>query len=194
MSLRVIAGTARGRKLDQPPRDTTRPLTDRAREALFNILTPRLHGARVADLFAGSGAVGIEALSRGADRATFVEMDAAVVRVIEGNLERLGFAEDAEVVRGDALTWTERGQGPFDIVFCGPPQWQGLWARSLQAIDASAPALLAEGAVVVSQCDPSEEQPDADLGLTNLRRTDQRSYGKVRLTFHEAVGSPENDR
>jgi 16S rRNA (guanine(966)-N(2))-methyltransferase RsmD len=184
VSLRVIAGSARGRKLEQPPRDTTRPLTDRAREALFNILTPRLRGARVLDLFAGSGAVGIEALSRSAEQATFVEMDGAAARVIQSNLDHLGFGDDGEVVRGDAVAWIGCGQGPFDLVFSGPPQWQGLWARSLQALDAAAPTLLAADGIVVSQCDPSEAKAEDDLRLTNLEQTDQRTYGKVLLTFH----------
>jgi 16S rRNA (guanine966-N2)-methyltransferase len=189
MTLRVIGGEARGRRLEQPPRDTTRPLTDRAREALFNILGPGLRDGVVADLFAGSGAVGIEALSRHAAHATFVERDGEAAAVVERNLATLGFGDRASVVRGDALAWPSRAHGPFDVVFTMPPQWEGLWASSLQALDRAAADLLAPDGVVVSQCDPSEEQDDVVLGLEHLERTDQRRYGKVLLTFHRAAAS-----
>lgn len=185
MSFRVIGGEARGRRLQLPPRDTTRPLSDRAREALFNILTPRVRDARMVDLFAGSGAVGIEALSRHAAHVTFVERDGAVAEVIEENLALVGFADRAKVVRGDALLWPGRAKEPCDVVFTGPPQWQGLWASSLQSLDQVAALVLADEGVVVSQCDPSEDQSDQELGLEVLARTDQRRYGKVLLTFHQ---------
>lgn len=195
MGLRVISGEARGLRLDQPPRETTRPLTDRAREALGNIVAPHLDGARVADLFAGSGAVGIEALSRGAAHATFVELDRGACEVVAQNLERTGLADRATVVRGDALVWLDRREGPLDLVFVGPPQWQGLWAEALVRLDAVAADLLAPDGLVVSQCDPAEDQDDAALGLTHLVRTDQRRYGKVLLTFHALAGTvgPPND-
>jgi 16S rRNA (guanine966-N2)-methyltransferase len=193
VTFRIIGGEARGRRLQLPPRDTTRPLTDRAREALFNMLSPRVRDARVADLFAGSGAVGIEALSRHAGHATFVERDGLVAKVIEDNLALVGVQDRADVVRGDALTWPSRAREPFDIVFTGPPQWEGLWARSLQTLDQHLDAVLAPGGVLVSQCDPSEDQPDEELALHALVRTDQRRYGKVLLTFHEraSVGDDE---
>jgi 16S rRNA (guanine966-N2)-methyltransferase len=194
MTLRVIGGEARGRRLEQPPRDTTRPLTDRAREALFNILGPGLRDGRVADLFAGSGAVGIEALSRHAAHATFVERDGEAAAVIEQNLATVGFGDRASVVRGDALAWPGRARDTFDVVFTMPPQWEGLWAASLQSLDQAGEGLLAPGGVVVSQCDPSEDQDDEALGLQHLERTDQRRYGKVVLTFHRTVvsgGAPD---
>lgn len=190
MSLRVIGGDARGRRLQQPPRQTTRPLTDRAREALFNILGPGLRGGRVADLFAGSGAVGIEALSRHAGHATFVERDRVAADVIETNLALLGYGDRASVVRGDALTWPAGVRTPFDVVFTMPPQWEGLWAQSLRSIDAHAAQVLAPGAVVVSQCDPAEAREVDALDLADLHLDDQRTYGKVLLSFHRPVGEP----
>jgi len=194
MSLRVIGGSARGRRLQQPDRETTRPLTDRAREALFNILGPRLHEARVADLFAGSGAVGIEALSRSAAHATFVERDRAAADVIDANLALLDLADRGQVVRADALAWPGRAPAePYDVVFTMPPQWEGLWAESLRSLDAAVGSggLLAEGGVIVSQCDPTEVASDAELGLVHLERSDERRYGKVLLTFHQ---SPSAER
>jgi 16S rRNA G966 N2-methylase RsmD len=117
-----------------------------------------------------------------------------VAEVIEQNRALVGVADRASVVRADALTWPARARVPAVIVFTGPPQWSGLWAASLQSVDQHLDAVLAPGGVVVSQCDPREDQPDDDLGLVALQRFDQRRYGKVLLTFHEraAVGGDED--
>ena len=118
--MRVIAGLAKGRRLVVPEGGRTRAATDRIRETLFGILTPVLADREVLDLFAGSGALGIEALSRGAARATFVERDGKAVAAIARNLETTGLAERATVVRADVLAYLA---GPLraDIVFCDPP-------------------------------------------------------------------------
>jgi 16S rRNA (guanine(966)-N(2))-methyltransferase RsmD len=176
--MRVIAGTAKGRRLVGPSSSGTRPLSDRAREALFNILGGSVAGARFLDLFAGTGAVGVEALSRGAAGATFVENDRRALEDIAENLERTGF--EGDVVRGDALAWVARPGGTYDLVFSGPPQWSGLWSEALVAIDAA--DLLAPDGTVITQLDPSEDEGDPPLA--HLRRTDQRDYGRVRLLFH----------
>ena len=127
---RVIAGRARGPRLDVPPGTGTRPTSDRAREALFSVLAPRLPGAAVADLFAGSGALGIEALSRGAARAVFVERDPRAAAVVRANLERTGLTDVATVVRGDAEAFCARPRGrPFDLVLVDPP-----YARPLACV------------------------------------------------------------
>jgi 16S rRNA (guanine966-N2)-methyltransferase len=118
--VRVIAGLAKGRRLVVPAGGRTRAATDRIRETLFGILTPVLAGSDVLDLFAGSGALGIEALSRGAAHATFVENDAKAIRSIERNLETTGFTERATVVRADALAYLA-GPVRADIAFCDPP-------------------------------------------------------------------------
>jgi len=178
--MRVIAGTAGGLRLTGPSSEGTRPISDRAKEALFNILGPDLEGVRFADLFAGTGAVGIEALSRGAARATFVERDRVAVGDIEENLERTGLDSAATVVRGDVFAALERTHEAWDVVFVGPPQWESLWSRALQALDAR-PALLGPEAVVIAQLDPRED--DEDLELENLARRDTRTYGRVRLAF-----------
>lgn len=115
--MRVIAGRHGGRRLQAPAGDATRPTSDRVREALFSILGDRVPGARVLDLYAGSGALGIEALSRGAASATFVDDAPTAVRVLRDNLEALG--EDAEVVRADALRWlrtASRRARQYDLV------------------------------------------------------------------------------
>jgi 16S rRNA (guanine966-N2)-methyltransferase len=118
--LRVIAGSARGTRLAPVPRGT-RPLSDRAREGLFSSLGARVLEARVADLFAGTGAVGIEALSRGAAWALFVDSSAGAVQTIRANLERTGLGDRAEVRRADVARTLDRHEGPFDLAFLDPP-------------------------------------------------------------------------
>lgn len=185
MAMRVVGGTARSVPLVGPSSERTRPITDRAKEALFNILGDRVVEAEVLDLFAGTGAVGVEALSRGAAGVTFVERDREAVADIEANLAKTRLGDDATIHRGDAFSFVRSASRPFDIVYSGPPQWDGLWASMLEALDAAAGAIMASGAIVVTQLDPREDDGDPDLG--NLARLDTRDYGRVRLVFH---GSP----
>jgi 16S rRNA (guanine966-N2)-methyltransferase len=120
--MRVIAGEAKGRTLILPRGGATRAATDRIREALFAILEPDLPGARVLDLFAGAGTLGIEALSRGAAGATFVERGADAVRALRRNLETTGFPARATVVTANVLAYLDSDpNGPFDLAFCDPP-------------------------------------------------------------------------
>ncbi len=121
--MRVIAGTARGRRLSAPPGQGTRPTSDRVKEALFSALGPRLRGARVADLYAGSGALGIEALSRGAASATFVERARPAQRLLVDNLSRTGLAAQAFVLLDDVRAAIKSGLpgAPFDVVLIDPP-------------------------------------------------------------------------
>lgn len=181
--MRIIGGTARGRKLVGPSSAGTRPLSDRAREALFNILGPGIRGERVLDLFAGTGAVGLEAISRGALSATFVERDRKALADIQRNLDTLGFGEQGMAVSGDALGFLGRTRESFDVIFAGPPQWDGLWKTTIAAVDAR-PEVLADGGVLITQLDLSEDDGDPELGT--LARVDARTYGKTLLLFHEA--------
>lgn len=179
--MRVIAGRAKGRKLMMVPGEGTRPITDRAKEALFSILGHSVPRSRVLDLFAGTGGVGIEALSRGAAQATFVERAGKAVETLHRNLEQTGLSAGAQVVRGDVFRFLEQPPGePFDLIFIAPPQYQGLWLKTLQAVDAL-PALLAEGGTVVVQIFPKEY---TDPNLQNLTLTDERKYGSVLLLFY----------
>ncbi|MET0158196.1 MAG: 16S rRNA (guanine(966)-N(2))-methyltransferase RsmD [Acidimicrobiales bacterium] len=181
--MRIIGGSARGRKLVGPSSEGTRPLSDRARESLFNILGPGIRGERFLDLFAGTGAVGLEALSRGALSATFVEQDRRALGDIQANLNTLGFADQGSAVSGDALGFIRRTREAFDVIFAGPPQWAALWKTTIEAIDTH-PEILAGGGLLVTQLDPSED--DGDPELVCLARVDQRAYGKTLLLFHEA--------
>jgi len=187
--MRVIAGTAKGRILRSPRTRDTRPITDRAKESLFSILGPGIPGRRFLDLFAGTGAVGIEALSRGCAHATFVERSAAAVSDIRHNLGKTGLAANAEVVVADVFAYLRRDPAPFDVIFVAPPQWRGLWPRAVQLLDLR-PGWLAGDAVVVVQHDPSES---ADVTLRHLRASAERTYGRVRFTFFRPAGDRAGD-
>ncbi|MGI8920147.1 MAG: 16S rRNA (guanine(966)-N(2))-methyltransferase RsmD [Solirubrobacteraceae bacterium] len=180
--MRVIAGALGGRRLQAPPGRSTRPTSERVREALFAILGS-VARARVLDLFAGTGALGIEALSRGARRATFVESAPAVARVLSANLAALGLREPvAAVLCRDALQFlreAEVGAHPYDLVFLDPP-----YARAGTlgpTLSRALPAVLAPGARVVSESDPR-----APLGL-DLALLDERRYGDTLIRFHESL-------
>jgi 16S rRNA (guanine(966)-N(2))-methyltransferase RsmD len=175
--MRVIAGEWRGRPLKAPPGAATRPTSDRVREALFSILASRILGARVLDLFAGSGALGIEALSRGADSATFVDDAPAAIRAIEANLQAVG--APATVRRSDVLrflTSARRGAAQYDLVFLDPPYRDA--ERLAPALSEALPAVLAPGAVAVAESDRR-----APLAL-DLPLKDERRYGDTLIRIH----------
>ena len=177
---RVIAGSARGIRLEAPG-EGTRPFGDRVKQTLFAVLEPDLAGATVLDLYAGSGAAGIEALSRGARHATFVERDAAAVRVIAANLARARVADRASVVRADVPGWL-RGAGlaagPFAVAVVDPPYGQpDLLAETLEALG----PLLARGARVVAK-HFWRDRPPAQVGLLASER--ERRFGETALTFY----------
>ena len=182
-ALRVIGGEARGRRLQSAPGDTTRPVTDMVKEALFNIIGPDIRGASLLDLFAGTGAIGIEALSRGAQHVQLNDLNRLPVDTIRANLESTGLAEGAEVSRSDAFSLLERTPSkPFDYVYIAPPQYKGLWKRALYALDAH-PAWLAEDAWVIVQIHPIELEDCPDLQA--LEEFEQRRYGSTLLIFYQ---------
>jgi 16S rRNA (guanine966-N2)-methyltransferase len=188
--MRVIAGSAKGRRLKSVPGDVTRPITDRVKESLFDILGDFVVEARVLDLFAGTGAVGIEALSRGAAEAVFIEKSWAAVRTVQENLGRTGLAGRAVVRRGDAFKYLSGPvEAPFDLIYVAPPQYKGLWSAALTALD-ERPEWLATyptgaSGIVVVQIHPRERE---DLTLHNLAEYDQRKYGSTLLRFYELSG------
>ena len=179
--MRVIAGTAKGRTLASVPGDSTRPITDRVKSALFSILNSAdlIEGCRYLDLFGGTGAVGIEALSRGAGEAVFCERDRMALQTLQRNLAATGFSDRARVVPGDAFAYLERADTAFDVIYIAPPQYQGIWLRALRAVDAR-PDLLRDGGQAIVQVFPKEwAEPD----LTNLALLDRRQYGSTALFF-----------
>jgi len=181
--MRVIAGKAKGHRLKSVPGTGTRPITDRAKSALFSVIGNDVVGCRFLDLYAGTGQVGIEALSRGAVEAVFVEQAGAAVRTIGENLAHTRLEARARVVRADVFGFLAPGAGlsdPFEYVYVAPPQYHGLWARTLQALDTH-PGWLAADAWVIAQIHPREYE---DLALEHLELFDQRTYGKVMLCFY----------
>jgi 16S rRNA (guanine966-N2)-methyltransferase len=180
--MRVISGTAKGRKLKSVPGEGTRPVTDRVKESLFNILGADVRDARFLDLFAGTGGVGIEALSRGAAEAMFVEQGRAALATIRANLAVTGLADRARVVRADVFALLAGvPEAAFDYVYIAPPQYKGLWAQTLRALDAN-PAWLSDDSQVIVQIHPREFEP---LALEHLVLVDERKYGSTLLCFYE---------
>jgi 16S rRNA (guanine966-N2)-methyltransferase len=172
--VRVVAGEYRGRRLKAPPGSSTRPTADRVREALFSILGD-VGGAVVLDLYAGSGALGIEALSRGAAMATFVDRDERAIAAVRANLEALGAV--ATVVRSDAQAFLRGGEGAmYDLVFLDPPYDS---APDLgPGLSELLPEVVAEDAVIVTESDKR-----SPLQLT-LPLADERTYGGTRIAIH----------
>ncbi len=180
--LRVIAGKARGRRLKSVPGESTRPITDRVKESLFDIIGPDINGASLFDLFAGTGSVGIEALSRGAKFVRFNDSNRLAVATIHSNLETTGLEKSAEVLKMDTFTLLNRpADRKFDYVYIAPPQYQDLWKRTLSIVDKRTD-WLSEDAWVIVQIHPVEY---GQVSLSNLTEFDRRQYGSTLLVFYE---------
>ena len=184
MTLRVIAGSARGRKLKSVPGDTTRPVMDRVKEALFNILAGDVLDSNWWDLFAGTGAIGIEALSRGASFVRFSDLNRAPVETIKENIEYCGFSKQVEVRKGDAFSMLSAPvDRKFEYIYIAPPQYQEMWAKALKLVDDHIVWLIDDGTVIV-QIDPTEYQ---EIELKNLEETEQRKYGSTLIIFYDRL-------
>ena len=184
MTLRVIAGKAKGRKLKSVPGDTTRPITDRVKEALFNIVAGDVLDSKWWDLFAGTGAVGIEALSRGAAFVRFSDSNRAPIETIRTNVEHCGFKAQAEIRRGDAFTFLASiPDKQFEYIYIAPPQYHEMWAKALELADENIDWLTGDG-WIIAQIDPKEYK---SLALENLEEFEQRRYGSTLLVFFERM-------
>ncbi len=182
MTLRVISGTAKGRKLKSVPGDTTRPITDRVKESLFDIIAGDVLDSTWWDVFAGTGAVGIEALSRGASFVRFTDLNREPVETIKFNLAQCKFENRAEVRRADALAMISAAPDrQFQNVYVAPPQYKEIWEQAVLALDKN-PAWLTEDAWVMAQIHPLEYK---DLELQSLVKIDERKYGSTLLVFYE---------
>ena len=187
--MRVVAGEAKGRKLKAPDTLGTRPIIDRVKTALFDILSGEVEDTRFLDLFGGVGSVGIEALSRGAVHATFIEMNYNVLKVLRENLQITGLAARAETLHGDAFKFLQQNsassqsiQKPaYDIIYIAPPQYQGMAARALELLDSS--PLVADGGLVIVQIHPKERPVVAAVQCKHLVLSDERRYGSTLLMF-----------
>jgi 16S rRNA (guanine966-N2)-methyltransferase len=184
ISMRIIAGAARGRRLTTLKGQNTRPTTDRVREALFSILYSNiggLDGKRVLDLFAGSGALAIEALSRGASHAWLVEKSPQALQIIQKNLQSCRYSEDADIINMDA--WqalnTLKATAPFDLIFIDPPYRKGLALQALEMVETE--GLLSDNGIVCVETAATESLPEQ---TTHLWRYDHRRYGSTALHFY----------
>ena len=185
--MRITAGEYRGRQLRSPKGSATRPTSDLLRQAIFNVVGPRVAGARVLDLFAGTGALGVEALSRGAADATFVERDRSALASLRANLADLDLLARARIVARDgleALAGLAKARGRFDCVFLDPPYAGDLARRCVETL---APGeILSENAVLLVQAFHKTDLPDR---AGTLSRTWHRRYGETRLTLYLKEGA-----
>jgi len=185
MSLRVIAGKAKGRKLRSVQGDTTRPITDRVKEALFNIISSDVIGSNWWDLFAGTGAVGIEALSRGAAFVRFTDSNREPIETIKYNVEHCGFASQAEIRRADAFAYLASSPDrKFEYIYIAPPQFKDMWSEALKIVDENHQWLTDDSWVIV-QIAPREYKFKKEFTLEHFEEFDQRKYGSTQLVFYE---------
>lgn len=188
-TLRVISGSAKGLRLKTVPGDTTRPITDLVKEALFNILGDEVLGIHVLDLFGGTGAVGIEALSRGAQSALFLDKSREAVRTMQENLRETKLIERAQVLHMDAFTFLAQPPScSFDLIYIAPPQYKGMWQKAMDLLDQQ-PGLLSPDGQIIVQINPVEWEERA---YQHFSEFDSRKYGDTLLVFFEHA-QLEND-
>jgi 16S rRNA (guanine966-N2)-methyltransferase len=189
--MRVVAGSAKGKKLLLVAGSGTRPIMDRVKESLFDILRPRISGVVMLDLFAGSGSVGIEALSQGAAHCTFIDRGHKAVATIKKNLELTGLADRASVLHADAFQYLKETTKTFDLIYIAPPQYKNLWSQALRLIPGRLSGRAAGAAefddqtdpgLAIAQIDPKEYEA-VDLGP--IRELRQKRYGNTLLLFYE---------
>ncbi len=217
--MRVVTGEAKGRKLKAPKTMGTRPIIDRVKTALFDILSTEVEDARFLDLFGGTGSVGIEALSRGAASATFIEMNYKVLKLLRENLQITQLADRAETIHGDAFKFLQthsgtdatrsathtqpsvgtdlsrprvEGQRVYDIIYVAPPQYHEMAAQALQLLDGS-PLVAPEGLVIV-QVHPKERAGVVAAQCTHLHLDDERRYGSTLLLFYRQDSRTEHSK
>ncbi|HQV71222.1 MAG TPA: 16S rRNA (guanine(966)-N(2))-methyltransferase RsmD [Thermoflexales bacterium] len=182
--MKVTTGAAKGRALKAVPGETTRPVTDRVKQAVFNILMDDVRDSRWLDLFAGTGAIGIEALSRGAESAVFLDVVPEAIQVIKDNLKATGQLPKARVIKQDAFRYLALPAiAAFDFIYIAPPQNKDLWSRALEAVDKNPDILDGTGTVIV-QIDPREYR---ELKLEHLELVDERKYGRTLLLFFDRL-------
>jgi 16S rRNA (guanine(966)-N(2))-methyltransferase RsmD len=180
---RIISGTAKGMRLQSVPGKSTRPITDRVKEALFNIIGPDIIDASMLDLFGGTGSVGIEALSRGASFVRFIELNRKAVDILKSNIKLTKVDSKSEVVNMDAFAHLQRSPDrKFEYIYVAPPQYKEMWKQAMELIDNN-PDWLTDDAWVIVQIHPIED--DAPMEFNNFTKFDERNYGSTRLIFYE---------
>ena len=180
--MRIIAGQLKGRTFESPPRGHVRPMQDKIKSALFNMLGEQIVDAVVLDLFAGSGSFGVEALSRGAAHVTFVEADIKLAQLLNQNLQKLGLERQSLVLHQDALEAIEElaeGEKMFDLIFSDPPYGQGL--ANLSLLKAVECAILAKPGMMITETYKKEELPEVVKDMVIAKR---RLYGGTAVCFY----------
>lgn len=188
--MRIIAGSAKGRKLKCPRGRRTRPTPDRVRESIFSIVGEKVHGARVLDLFAGTGAMGLEALSRGAAGAAFVERDPRVIDCLRENARMCGFEREAAVINSPVFPFLRDGdmERGFDLVFADPPYGGSDASLTLLALSKRVKSLR-EGCLLVLEHAPGDRfEPEPDC----MEIIDERKYGNTAVTFLKVIRRGED--
>lgn len=186
--MRIIAGERKGMRLAAPKSEGTRPTLGRVRESLFMILHDRLPGTRVLDLFAGSGGLILEALSRGAVAGTAVETARAAISALRANVEKLNYKSQCEIVEGDVLRWLSRSENarePFDVILLDPPYGKNLAHQTMEKLAANLANWLAPDGIVVAQVG-LRDSLKANYG--ELESYDSRTYGETRIDFFSRIG------
>lgn len=184
--MRVITGSARGCRLTTLPGEDTRPTTDKVKEGLFSAIQFDIEGRRVLDLYAGSGQLGIEALSRGASGCVFVDRNPEATSVIKQNLQKAGLMSRSQIVATDALSYLERPKDRFDLIFLDPPYSAGLLLPSLQ----KAAAFVNDGGIIVCESDGTASLPDKVDRFT-LDRV--RKYGRIQVHIYRYLVTEGED-
>jgi 16S rRNA (guanine966-N2)-methyltransferase len=183
--MRIIAGTHRGRKLLAPDTDETRPITDRVKQSLFDVLMPRMDDARVLDVFAGTGSMGLESLSRGARHATFFESGRSPLRLLRQNIDSLGFSDRSTIMPVDVFKWSPKPKiaEAADLIFLDPPyRFLTEQAHELQTLADTLAAILSPEGIVLFRHDTSDS-----LSLPPLLPYDRREYGSMTIEFLAAT-------
>lgn len=175
--MRVITGTARGRVLETLPGEDVRPTTDRVKEAMFSIIQFEIEGRRVLDLFAGSGQLGIEALSRGAAYATFVDSSRDSIACVKSNLAKTGLKSNCGVVQADSLTFIRTSRDIYDIAFLDPPYGKGILQAALPLVASK----MSDGGVIICEHPKGEEMPSETGDFVLFR---EYKYGKTSLSVY----------
>lgn len=175
--MRVITGSARGRKLETLTGEDVRPTTDRVKEGVFSAIQFRIEGRRFLDLFSGSGQMGIEALSRGAKEAVFVDKRRESAETIKKNLDIAGLAKSARVVQGDAFSYLGQEQKPFDLAFLDPPYGAGLLQKALPAVA----QIMNQGGIIICESPQNEELPTE---IDNFVLDRSYRYGKIKISTY----------
>ena len=178
--MRVISGSAKGRVLKAVPGDSTRPILDRAKVPLFDILRAFIPEKNVLDLFGGTGQIGIETLSQGASHCVFIDTNAHAVATIKENLATTQLSDKAEIRHTDAFVYLKNSSKVFDLIFVAPPQYKGIWIEAMRLL-AERPHLLADDGRIVVQIDPKEYE---NLDLVSFKEESQRKYGNTLFVFY----------